>query len=499
MHCLIHYIQLMPKKLFCKKNFQRLALALLVVAHLGCAGDECNSGSASTNTQSQGAVRVINATQVPIDAKIGGVSNGSNIAPNEFSCYQTKQGEEGTTLPIVITNHDTGAVMSNNSTYTVRNLLIWDLVVYGPSADPHVLAVIEARPTISTGISVVDALNNNTIFDLKRKMVSTGDVNDYGKIGPNAGINGERDRIKLTATPFNGADSAPVEYDLYNGTTLVSSFQATVQNNTEYQLVFTDGPNGTIVWKLFTADDTGCIGPGSGAGNTLADVMNAMATPANVQQTVNADVGPVFMGDIGYGTITANATVPVGQQPLKITDVTNQTVFAQSTATLDSAHRYGIVGVGNQMDGYDIIVHTFGATDAPAPGHAFMTIFHGIKGLTETTDFYIIPSGMTLADTPYTWKGAVPLTSKTIDVTTPSGGYTTFQIVATEPGMPSSVVAAKSGRVKDQWSQFDVLVSPPSISATFTISNEGTTLTKAATPTAVQMARQTMKAMNIKR
>ncbi|MBS1727677.1 MAG: beta-propeller fold lactonase family protein [Armatimonadetes bacterium] len=174
----------------------------------------------------------------------------------------------------------------------------------------------------------------------------------------------------------------------------------------------------------------------------------------------------IKFGSVDFGYVVAYhdyQMINVGSQTLSVSDNAGHVVKTfQVNPTGDK--RWIYAPVGDSGDGFDLITDSFDVGTAPASGTAWITVMHGIKGLTETTDMYIIPTGMTIGNTPYKIAGMTPLTAQTVTLNLPSA--TTFTIVATEPGQPTNIIAQSAAtNISPGGSRIELLVSPPSAAA----------------------------------
>ncbi|HWD37765.1 MAG TPA: Ig domain-containing protein [Fimbriimonas sp.] len=167
----------------------------------------------------------------------------------------------------------------------------------------------------------------------------------------------------------------------------------------------------------------------------------------------------------GQGAVSDNGVIGIGTDSLVVKRADGQQIASKSFRTTDT-FRYVLVTVGNPSDGYDVIQDQFDLGAKPAAGASWFTFYPGVKGLTETVDFYLILPGDTIGTTPYKLTGVAPLTTtQTLKVA--NGGSAT--IVATEPGQPTSVIAQGTVQLSAGNSYLGVLVSPEGASAKFDV------------------------------
>ena len=201
---------------------------------------------------------------------------------------------------------------------------------------------------------------------------------------------------------------------------------------------------------------------GATGSTTSAILFNCLAesadTPISATIATTAYSAPT-------GSVSTRETIPAGNDPLTFKRSGGQVVLS-ATKTFDGNFRYVVIPVGNSADGYNVIVDSFDKGSGPAAGTCWVTVYNGVKGLTETIDFYLLPPGKTVANTPYKTLGVAPFATTTTMVPTIAKADI-WTIVATEPGQPTNVVASGPIGIGPTFSYFTTLVSPIGKSAQF--------------------------------
>jgi hypothetical protein len=274
-----------------------------------------------------------------------------------------------------------------------------------------------------------------------------------------------------------GTNTQDASWSVENGA-LPNGLALKEQNGIE-KIVGTPTTTGTFTFTLKATQNnltathayTIVISPAGTGGTTLAEFFNGYGSSQDA--TTNVVIGTTSFGNVVESALSDPKQVNVGPEQLVTRRGSSSGAIIKSfNINPDKTHRWVYVAVGDPNEGYDLIQDSFDAGANPGVGESWVTVYHGIKGLTETTDIYVIPQGFTMSNTPYKLAGMTPLSSHTFFVTVP-GTQLQYQIIATEPGQPNSVIAhADTVKLSQGASQLALLDSPTNLPATWYIWNE---------------------------
>ncbi|HWD38872.1 MAG TPA: hypothetical protein VG944_08495 [Fimbriimonas sp.] len=214
--------------------------------------------------------------------------------------------------------------------------------------------------------------------------------------------------------------------------------------------------------QKYTLTVTGGSGP-----TTPAVFVND--TTNSQDSSLSATVAGVTL-QAGQGEASTSTGIATGAQTLTVKRSGGQTLATKSISS-DQQHHYVLVTVGNPSDGYDVIQDQFDIGVKPPANNAWFTFYPGIKGLTETVDFYLLLPGATTGTTTFKLSHVAPL-STTSTMTVPVPGNLTVTILATEPDQPSNVIATKTVSLTAGGSYLGTLVSREGTAATFDVNQD---------------------------
>ncbi|HWD40685.1 MAG TPA: hypothetical protein VG944_17690 [Fimbriimonas sp.] len=206
---------------------------------------------------------------------------------------------------------------------------------------------------------------------------------------------------------------------------------------------------------------------GSTSGGIPAYFVND--TTYSLDTTLNGFVGTILF-QATQGAASAYNNIPPGNDTFSLNRPGSSSLTSKSF-TASSGKRYVVIAVGNPADGYDLIQDSFDLGAKPPSGDAWFTFYPGVKSLTEKVDFYLVPPGLTIANTPYKVMGVAPITT-TQTLAVPVSGTQSVTIIATESGQPTSVIAQQTVSLTSGASLLGTLVSPDNTAPIFDVTTD---------------------------